>query len=82
MLAIYPFTHIDTIMSFWRVWSSDGEVSHNSSNDDVGNSYGSPETGHNIIIYHVVSNGSLEADTLEGNWYSCGILVFTGNGCY
>ena len=42
----------------------------------------SPETGHNIIIYHVISNGSLEADTLGGNWYSYGILVFTGNGCY
>ena len=35
-ISIYTYRYDNAI---WRVWSDD-EVSHNSSNDDVGNSYG------------------------------------------
>ena len=80
MLVIYPFTHIVTIISFGmrgRMVLVTIAATTMSVIPTV-----SPETGHNIIIYHVISNGSLEADTLGGNWYSYGILVFTGNGCY
>ena len=81
MLAIYPFTHIVTIMSFGVCGRMVRLVTTAVTTMSVIPTV-SPETGHNIIIYHVISNGSLEADTLGGNWYSYGILVFTENGCY
>ena len=80
MLVIYSFTHIPTV-SYLVCGRMVRLVTTAATTMSVIPTV-SPETGHNIIIYHVISNGSLEADTLGGNWYSYGILVFTGNGCY
>ena len=81
MLAIHLFTHIPTVMSFDVCGRMVRLVTTATTTMSVIPTV-SPETGHNIIIYHVISNGSLKADTLGGNWYSYGILVLTGNGCY